>query len=221
MGIIITFAVIVAATSILFLVVMWKIYLKAGQPGWSSIIPFYSTYILFAKIIKKPLWLFGFCAYILYFFRVPFLSTLASLFFMVATLMISLELGKVFNKSKLFSVVGLWMFGFVGYPILAFGDAQYSFPETSVASQPIIANNAVPQNTTPQVTPETKSSQVAPQQVAATPEVLPTIENNITPQSVAAQVTPEANTPQVAPQQAVPTPEVVSTIENNNQQNNL
>src|SRR5215203_6758642 len=34
---------------------MWKIYEKAGRPGWEAIIPIYNIYILL-KIVGKPGW---------------------------------------------------------------------------------------------------------------------------------------------------------------------
>ena len=33
--------------SILFVIGMWKMFAKAGEPGWASIIPFYNLYVLF------------------------------------------------------------------------------------------------------------------------------------------------------------------------------
>ena len=37
------------------IVATWKVYTKAGQPGWASLIPIYNAYI-FLKIAKKPGW---------------------------------------------------------------------------------------------------------------------------------------------------------------------
>jgi hypothetical protein len=40
---------------------MWKVFTKAGQPGWAAIIPIYNIYIM-TKIAGKPgiwvLWIF-------------------------------------------------------------------------------------------------------------------------------------------------------------------
>lgn len=33
----------------------WRIFEKAGQPGWAALIPFYNAYIL-SKIVGKPEW---------------------------------------------------------------------------------------------------------------------------------------------------------------------
>jgi len=36
---------------------LWKIFIKAGKPGWASIIPIYNIIVLL-EIIGKPLWWF-------------------------------------------------------------------------------------------------------------------------------------------------------------------
>ena len=33
----------------------WRIYQKAGKPGWAAILPFYNLYVLL-KIVGKPGW---------------------------------------------------------------------------------------------------------------------------------------------------------------------
>src|SRR5476649_299592 len=39
------------------IVAMWKIYTKAGKPGWASIIPIYNIIVLL-EIVGKPVWWF-------------------------------------------------------------------------------------------------------------------------------------------------------------------
>ena len=43
------------ALIILVIVSMWKIFAKAGKPGWAAIIPIYNIIVLF-EIIGKPAW---------------------------------------------------------------------------------------------------------------------------------------------------------------------
>ena len=40
---------------ILWIVALWKIFSKAGQPGWASIVPIYN-YIVWCKIVGRPTW---------------------------------------------------------------------------------------------------------------------------------------------------------------------
>src|SRR5438105_12218673 len=41
--------------ALLLIVAMWKVFTKAGQPGWASIIPIYNLYI-WCKIVGRPGW---------------------------------------------------------------------------------------------------------------------------------------------------------------------
>ena len=91
---------------------MWKIYTKAGQPGWAAIIPFYNIYVLL-KIIGRPGW------WLLLLF-VPLVN-----FFVM--LIIYIDLAKSFGKSTLFGL-GLLFLNIIFIPILGFGDAEYRGP---------------------------------------------------------------------------------------------
>ena len=35
------------AISVLLIVAMWKIFQKAGKPGWAAIVPFYNSYVMY------------------------------------------------------------------------------------------------------------------------------------------------------------------------------
>lgn len=95
---------------------MWKIFVKAGRPGWAGIIPIYNTMVL-AEIVGKPMW-WG-------------LLTLVPCVGIVVAIILLIELAKCFGKSVVFAIVGLLLFGIIGLPILAFGDAKYTKPATA------------------------------------------------------------------------------------------
>jgi hypothetical protein len=98
------------ALIVVILAAMWKVFEKAGQPGWAAIVPFYNMYVLVTQIAKKEiLW------FILLF--IPLVN-------IVIAVLVAIEVAKKFGKSELFGV-GLAFLGFIFYPILAFGDAQY------------------------------------------------------------------------------------------------
>ena len=103
------------ALVVFFIFVMWKVYEKAGHPGWACIIPIYNVYILL-MIAKRPSWWL-----ILYF--IPFVN------FIIA-IIVSIDIAKNFGKETGFGL-GLAFLGFIFFPILAFGDAKYigSAPE--------------------------------------------------------------------------------------------
>lgn len=104
------FMLVLLAVSI---VAMWKIFTKANQAGWKSIIPIYNLYVML-QIIGRPGW------WLLLFF-VPLVN-------IVISIIISIDLAKSFGRSEVFGIVGLFLFSLVGYLILAFGKDVYVGP---------------------------------------------------------------------------------------------
>jgi hypothetical protein len=97
---------------ILMIIGMWKVFEKAGKPGWAAIVPFYNTFVL-TEIAGKPvLW------FILLF--IPCVG-------IIILLMISMEIAKAFGKGQGFGV-GLFFLPSIFYPMLGFGDARYTAP---------------------------------------------------------------------------------------------
>ena len=97
------------ALVILMIVSMWKVFTKAGQPGWAVLIPFYNAYVML-KIAGKPGW------WLILFF-IPIVG------FIIAILSL-IGLATNFGKGGGF-VVGLIFLPIVFYPILGFGSATY------------------------------------------------------------------------------------------------
>ena len=91
---------------------MWKIYQKAGQPGWAAIIPIYNIYIL-TKITGKPGYWTILCL-------IPLVN-------IVFAVWLTNMLSKSFGKDEGFTI-GLLLLGIIFYPILAFGSAKYLGP---------------------------------------------------------------------------------------------
>jgi hypothetical protein len=94
---------------ILMIVATWKIFTKAGKPGWAAIIPIYNIIVLL-EIVGKPLWWVILCL-------IPYVN-------IVIVIIVNLELAKKFGQSKGFAV-GLILLAPIFYPILAFGGATY------------------------------------------------------------------------------------------------
>ncbi|AHH95594.1 hypothetical protein GCM10010174_78440 [Kutzneria viridogrisea] len=99
--------------AVFYIVVFWSVFTKAGKPGWAAIIPFYNTYTLI-KIAGRPGW------WLILFF-IPLVNIVISIILM-------LDVAKSFGKGGAFGFFGLWLFGFIGFPILAWGSAQYRGP---------------------------------------------------------------------------------------------
>jgi hypothetical protein len=104
--------VMIVQLAILILLVVsgWRIFSKAGEPGWACIIPIYGSMVA-AKIAGKPMW-WG-------------LLTLIPLLGIIFAIIIVIGLAKNFGKGIGFGI-GLILLGFIFAPILAFGDAKYS-----------------------------------------------------------------------------------------------
>jgi len=119
-------AVIFYLAIIVVLVIgMWKVFEKAGKPGWAAIIPIYNLIILL-EIVGKPmiwiLWLIIPCV------NIVFMIWLYNL------------VSKSFGKSEGFTV-GLVIFPYIFWPILGFGDARYIGPSAAEAQNGGLGNN--------------------------------------------------------------------------------
>lgn len=88
---------------------IWKVFEKAGHPGWAAIVPLYNVYILL-QIAGKPAWW-------LVLFIIPVVN------FIVA-IIVALAIAERFGKTPAYGI-GLALLGFIFYPLLGFGDAQY------------------------------------------------------------------------------------------------
>lgn len=108
-------AVIGLLIGLVVLAGVWKTFEKAGKPGWAAIIPIYNI-IVILEIAGKPLWW-------IILFLIPCVNIIVSLLVFIA-------LAKSFGKSEVFGI-GLWLFGFICFPILGFGDAKYIGPPRS------------------------------------------------------------------------------------------
>src|SRR5437588_10052414 len=101
--------------ALLLIVAMWKVFTKAGQPGWDSIIPIYNLYI-WCKIVGRPGW------WILL-MLIPFVN-------IIVGIILCIDMAKSFGKGAGFGI-GLALLGVIFIPILGFGSAQYQGPSAS------------------------------------------------------------------------------------------
>jgi len=106
----ILFTLIVIALVLFVIVSLWRVFEKAGQPGWGVLIPIYNIY-LFLLIAGRPTWWI-----ILY--LIPLVN-------IVVAIIVNIDIAKNFGKDAAFGL-GLALFGIIFYPILAFGSATYN-----------------------------------------------------------------------------------------------
>ena len=112
------FLVCFIGASLFFLIGLWKVFTKAGRPGWECIIPIYNAYCLI-KIASKPGWWL-----LLYF--IPFVN-------IVIAILVVLGVSRNFGKGGGFAT-GLIFLPFIFYPILGFGYATYGPAAPPVAA---------------------------------------------------------------------------------------
>lgn len=87
----------------------WKLFTKAGKPGWAILIPIYNV-IVYLQIVDKPLW------WIILFF-IPVVN------FVIAILVL-LAFVQKFGKPGWHVVLALFA-GVIYFPYLAFSSAEY------------------------------------------------------------------------------------------------
>jgi uncharacterized membrane protein YhaH (DUF805 family) len=97
------------AVIVFMIAAVWKVFTKAGEPGWAVFVPIYNV-IVGLRVAGKPWWWLFLCI-------IPFVG-------IIFALLASLGLAKNFGKGGGFGV-GLFLLGFIFLPILAFGDAKF------------------------------------------------------------------------------------------------
>ncbi len=116
LGILGTFWFIILALVVLQIISQWKLFTKAGRPGWASIIPIYNQYVLFEIVGLKGWYVFlGF---------IPFVG---AFIVMIFNYMAYYKLAICFGKNSGFGI-GMIFLPFIFGLILAFSDATYTKP---------------------------------------------------------------------------------------------
>jgi hypothetical protein len=91
---------------------MWKIFAKAGQPGWMAIVPILNI-ITLCKIAGKPAWWF--------------LLFLCGPVGFIISIIVNMEIAKRFGKGAGFGI-GMAILPLIFVPMLGFGSATYQGP---------------------------------------------------------------------------------------------
>lgn len=103
--------VVVYAFVAAMVVGMWKVFVKAGKPGWTVLIPLYRVYCLTEMTLGKGI------------YCLLFLIPCVGQFIMPP--IICMKLAKFFGKGWLFGI-GIWLLPFIFLPILGFGNAEFT-----------------------------------------------------------------------------------------------
>jgi TRAP-type C4-dicarboxylate transport system permease small subunit len=105
-----TTSLIILAAALLLVASMWKVFERAGEPGWAVIIPIYNLYVLTKVAQVSAAWMIA--------MLLPFLN-------IIAVFVVANGVAKRFGKSTGFGI-GLVLLPFLFYPMLAWGDDQPS-----------------------------------------------------------------------------------------------
>ena len=97
---------------------LWKVFTKAGQPGWAVLVPFYNVLVVLRIVGRPDIWLL-FCL-------IPGVNV-------VIQIILCIDLAKSFGKDTLFAI-GLILLPIVFFPILGFGNARYLGPQVAPAA---------------------------------------------------------------------------------------
>lgn len=104
------FLIIVLAIVVFYVAAFWRVFAKAGEPGWGALIPIYNVY-LYCRVAGRPEW------WVILFF-IPLVNV-------VIALILAQDIARAFGKSAGFGI-GLWILSFIFVPILAFGPSEFS-----------------------------------------------------------------------------------------------
>lgn len=98
---------------VLAVIAMWKIFTKAGKPGWASLIPVYNIIVMYQIVGLNPLLV------ILLF--IPFINGIAAI---ILSIIQCIRLSKAFGKGTGFTL-GLIFLSPIFLLILGFGNDKY------------------------------------------------------------------------------------------------
>jgi hypothetical protein len=105
----------VIGVAIFSIVCLWKIFEKAGKPGWACLVPIYNIVVLL-EIVKKPVWWV--------------ILLLIPLVNFVVLIILYRELARAFGQGVGFTL-GLIFVSIVFLAILAFGNYHYMYDKTN------------------------------------------------------------------------------------------
>jgi len=107
------------AVAVVVIIGGWKMFEKAGQPGWAILIPLYNTYIML-KIAGRPGWW-------LLLYLIPLVN-------FVIAIIVAIDIAKSFGQSAVFGFFLVFLLCGLGFLILGFGnDYRYQGPAATGA----------------------------------------------------------------------------------------
>ena len=103
------FIISISIILILYLISLWRLFVKLGEKGIYSIIPIYNIYILSKKLLGNGIFFIG--------FLIPIVNIILMIY-------LNYKLGKMFNKNIIF-IIGLVILNPIFLIILSFDNSDY------------------------------------------------------------------------------------------------
>jgi hypothetical protein len=110
------FGMVLLAGYVVCLIGMWKVFTKAGQPGWAVLIPIYNVIVLL-RVAGLP-WYWVFAVFL------PIIPVLGVLAYMVLAVMCLHRISTRFGQGVGFTI-GLTLLSPIFFLILGFGSSKY------------------------------------------------------------------------------------------------
>ncbi|MBH1980596.1 hypothetical protein I8H83_02230 [Candidatus Saccharibacteria bacterium] len=155
-GIFLVFGLIAIVALVVAIVAMWKLFTKAGEPGWKALVPVYNSWV-FLRLGDQAGW-WALVALI------PFLNIVAIVFMAIAAYNISLKLGKEGWYVVLYVLVPIiWIL------ILAFDKSTWKNQVAGTVPSPL---GAAPVETPAYTPPTTTDTDSAPETETKPPTIL-------------------------------------------------
>ncbi len=107
---------IIVTILVFTIIANWKIFTKAGEAGWKSLIPIYSSVILYR--------IAGISPWLILLYLLVWLPVIGPLISLGLTIYLMINLANAFGKSTGFAV-GLILLNTIFIMILAFGNSEY------------------------------------------------------------------------------------------------
>ncbi len=138
LGIILVLLLVMIAWAVFYIIGMWKLFTKAGRPGWAAIVPFYNNYVLCEVAGLNWYWfLIGLLPTVIGFFvDSSFINGLLNLVSIFVNVNIYFNLSKKFGKDTGW-VVLMVFFGFIMLPIYGYNKEVYN------AAAPVTPNGLI------------------------------------------------------------------------------
>lgn len=114
-GILVAYMLFILVFAAIMIISMWKIFAKAGKPGWAAIVPIYNVIVLL-EIVGRPVWW-------IILLIIPCVN-------IVINIIVCIDLAKSFGKDAGYGI-GLALLSIIFFPMLAFGKAQYIGPSVT------------------------------------------------------------------------------------------